>query len=260
MDFIMEHGTLFISIGVITLLALIGYYADKKESKNKEEVKNTSEPVTSNSTGVNSSDVLSNNVLNSSSTVFDGFSSVSSIPVDNQSNVRDDSDGVIDNSPFSLFTSSSFENVNMSLDDLEKKNYEKIASDKVDSDDYYYDDLDDAPSIVTEDLSDSNISLEPLFDNSFVDIKSNEDENLNDSVQESNPVLDEVVPDPVDHEFDEEIQPVEQQVVASTDGTLQSDVSTEVESTDSLASESNSDSVVSNNYDLKNNTDDIWKF
>lgn len=42
MDFIMNHSSLFISIGVIALIALIGYYADKKDSKKN----NTSKPVT----------------------------------------------------------------------------------------------------------------------------------------------------------------------------------------------------------------------
>ena len=42
MDFIINHSSLFISIGVIALIALIGYYADKKDSKKN----NTSKPVT----------------------------------------------------------------------------------------------------------------------------------------------------------------------------------------------------------------------
>lgn len=94
MDFIINHSSLFISIGVIALIALIGYYADKKDSKKN----NTSKPVTKGS---------------------DVESSVSSQSEDNINKVPEDKPEVLnfDNMPEVVSEPSVPETIDISADD-----------------------------------------------------------------------------------------------------------------------------------------------
>ena len=307
MDFVMNHGGLFISIGVITLLALIGYYADKKDSKNKNNVINTSKSTASSSPDVfkekDNSGVISDSALKSD--VDDktfSFDSTFYSPVqDSESLVSTDgissNDSFMDNSEPESYDLNSFENVEMSLEDLEKKNYEKIASasDSASADDYCYDDLDDAPisivSVPDVDLSNDSVNKQFIeLDSNNTDLVDQQFLNLNvnngDIVEEQSIDLSPISSDNSDlissvdndaaelnsvqngdYHFDGEVQSEAPEIF---DVNVLKNSSENVEDTAEPDSFSSNDSqvipeiddsgVVSNEYDLNNSTDDVWKF
>ena len=236
MNFFIDHSGFFLGVGVIMLLALIGYYADKRDSaktkKNNNDVKPTNNGYISNkndNSGIteknnkfindfnyNLVDDKSNSVVDNTDLVDGKSNSVDSftqniIPNSFESNSMVDSpispsydtnisdisgnhnlnsnviDGVDDkfdmnsssgvvsgdvsnlSSDISSFTVSDFEDISMSLDDLEKKKYEDIANKSSsfdDSENYYYSNLDDSES------TGSNIMSE--VDNKDGSIDSNE--------------------------------------------------------------------------------------
>lgn len=361
MDFIINHSGFFLGIGVTLLLALIGYYSEKKDSSKNKNNDNSSKSTTLGelpSDNVNM-DNASNNEINDGSprggkfinfvntdqdsvfnldnslkpvqneipemnvtsngdqsnvpdingfanTVQNGISEVSVTSNDVQNNVPDinvginndvpiENNNVVENnnvsdlsnniteannyvqsnnglnqvdevnnvnpssdnisnqnqnfveqsSPIS-FGANDFENINMSLEDLEKKNYDKIINNNVldDSDNYYYSELDtsnvdNSNSVVSPDLNnaisnesanviDANIGInnDISTENSNVPIENNsiENNNLNNNIVENNNVdssnyenvnNDAVVDnsgsidnytEDVGHEFDNEVQ------------------------------------------------------
>lgn len=355
MDFIMDHSSLFLSVGVIMLLALIGYYADKSESKKnkaksskpstgkdevnnesistsndvkndimdsfsqlphdvpdanvngvwdnnvsfEEPVKSISEPVedlTSEiSTGIDENDYfdISQDIPVIDTEVSEQVSSSipeepvipvldSSIPeepviptfdanqnlsvndiVSSQSNVDE---GILKNVPVenvisNVFDSTSFENTGMSLDDLEKKNYEKIVNNmKNNSLDDYSNDFDDSGVDEFINSSNSNVSnsITEFDDNALnqsnaqiMDVSENLEPN-NDQTVISNESFDEPIDSVSADNVSQPINPFafgvdEQSVVEPNDnGNVQS------------VPELNDESVVSSDFNSSN--DDIWKF
>ena len=303
MDFVMNHGGLFISIGVITLLALIGYYADKKESKSKNNVVSTSKPTASSSSDVSQNNNFSNSDLNNDvddktfsfdSTFYSPVQDFESL--DNTDSISSN-DSFMDNSEPESYDLNSFENVEMSLEDLEKKNYEKIASasDSASADDYCYDDLDDAPisivSVPDVDLSNDSVNKQFIeLDSNNTDLVDQQFLNLNvnngDIVEEQSIDLSPISSDNSDlissvdndaaelnsvqngdYHFDGEVQSEAPEIF---DVNVLKNSSENVEDTAEPDSFSSNDSqvipeiddsgVVSNEYDLNNSTDDVWKF
>ena len=295
MDFVMNHGGLFISIGVITLLALIGYYADKKESKNDSSNNNASKSTASSSpdvldsqkNGVFGNAVLTDNVGDKSFSFDSTFYSPvqDSESLDSMDSVApvDSFDTISESEPYGL---NSFENVEMSLEDLEKKNYEKIASTSNSDgiDDYCYDDLDDAPiSIVSVSDDDSSnnsgvvqsIGLDSnntdLVDQQFLDLNVNNSDivdeqsiDLSPNSVDSNNMVGFYDAQNNDNHLDDEVQ---SDVPGMFDLNAEKNLSDGVEGIDNSASsdsqvvpEIGGSDVVSDQYDLNNSTDDIWKF
>lgn len=270
MDFIINHSGFFLGIGITALLALIGYYADKKDSNKKTN--NSSIPTAKDElSSDNKKDVSTNLVdwmdeslpqsgkfinyvdLNSAPLGSDSMAGQSSendvsvdIPnnnVDNDINKADEVDLSIakqDNSAVSdsvnnvlsdnivsdasdtpvkqentiSFNVNDFENINLSLEDLEKKNYSDFNESNAfdDSENYYYSNLEEPNSIdnreVVESAStdlnnmvDDSVSaekLENVEDNTGV---INNEFNNDVTVDELNPTEEDV-----SHEFDNEVQ------------------------------------------------------
>jgi len=119
MEFIIQNIGWFFGIGFVLLFALIGYFSDKKESKENIKQKNNS-------------DSVDNNLLNN----VDKQEQLKELNVENsigeiseQNIVSNDN---IDNG-LSNLASNEFKNIedtHMSLDDLEKKKYNEILNNK----------------------------------------------------------------------------------------------------------------------------------
>ena len=217
MDFIINHSGFLLGIAVVILLAIIGYYADKKDkskidgynSKNDNknnnisndlksnesleqipdvsaQVDNTSnnEIVTSNNEGV-VPDIVSQRVDNVSNDSFlDTSEQVGSDEVLTNTNKQVGSDEVLTDTnkqvaSNELFSSSSnqfgfndFESLDMSLEDLEKKNFDKLSKSSLSEDDnFYYSDMEEGNESV---LSQNNVS------NDLTNVSSDESINGND--------------------------------------------------------------------------------
>ena len=150
-----------------------------------------------------------------------------------------------------LYVSSSFENVDMSLEDLEKKNYEKIMSKRSvekeddDSENYFYSDLDDGVS--------------ESYDETSVD-DSNEQSEISESSVEETPVepdhFSELVVDNDVPTFNQEVtEPATDfQPIPDLDNTIP-EVNQEQESVPDLNS-----GVVSENFDFNSSSDNMWNF
>ena len=150
-----------------------------------------------------------------------------------------------------LYVSSSFENVDMSLEDLEKKNYEKIMSkrtvekDDDDSENYFYSDLDDGVS--------------ESYDETSVD-DSNEQSEVSESSVEENPVepdhFSELVVDNDVPTFNQGVaEPTTDfQPIPDLDNTIP-EVNQDQESVPDLNS-----GVVSENFDFNGSSDNMWNF
>ena len=172
-------------------------------------------------------------------------------PIDNVSPVSEP------NSPVgNLYVSSSFENVDMSLEDLEKKNYEKIMRKKSvekeddDSENYFYSDLDDG---VSESYNETSV------DNSSEQTEvSNVEENLVEPDHFSELVVDNDVPT-----FNQEVSEptADFQPIPDLDNTIP-----EVNQNSSSVSEVQepvpdlNSGVVSENFDINSSSDNMWNF
>ena len=351
MNFIINHGGFFLGISVTLLLALIGYYAEKKDSSKNKNIDNSSKSTTldelpndsvnnnvSDSINVedfpkngkyinfidvdssvsNSSDATQgdtsniNDIVQSDTSNIDDFSNniedngfndvsasldtdFSSINSPEQNNIVDEhessvassdvtQDNILDSDQSSVdqntsisFGMNDFEDINMSLEDLEKKNYSKIINNKVldDSDNYYYSDLDEfaIDNNLSNDSASSDMDTSSQFDNTInndvtSDLVSPVMNDASDSVQEidntiNNDVTSDLVSPVMDdtsdsgHEFDNEVQ---------FDNTLE-ELNSVSDNIDSVSEISNGEdnqqfttdgSVVdplSDSFD-----DDIWKF
>lgn len=172
-------------------------------------------------------------------------------PIDNVSPVSEP------NSPVgNLYVSSSFENVDMSLEDLEKKNYEKIMSKKSvekeddDSENYFYSDLDDGVSESYDETSVDNSSEQTEV--------SNVEENLVEPDHFSELVVDNDVPT-----FNQEVSEptADFQPIPDLDNTIP-----EVNQNSSSVSEVQepvpdlNSGVVSENFDINSSSDNMWNF
>ena len=156
-----------------------------------------------------------------------------------------------------VFDSSSFENTGLSLDDLEKKNYEKIVNNmKSDSSDYFNSDFDDSGvdeyiSGSNDTLNESNEVSQPTFEQEISNVNdipsesttfeselnvppAEDTETISDSVQTENPFA-----------FGVEEQPV----VESSDDVSENVVQPIPELNDDIVSS-----------DSSSNNGDIWKF
>jgi len=160
MDFFINHSGFFFGVFLVILLAVIGYFADKSENAKKS---NTVENKDSN---VDDKSAIENNSL---------ISIESGLGVDTLENKVDEANNVEDNSLVSIesglgvnnvdnydvnssvsytsdigisgpFNSSDFESIDLSLEDLEKKNYESIVKEhsKNDDENFYYSNTDDS--------------------------------------------------------------------------------------------------------------------
>ena len=331
MNFIINHSGFFLGIGVTLLLALIGYYAEKKDSSKNKNNDNSSKSttlgelpsdnvnmdnasnneiddgsprggkfinfvntdqdsvfnldnslkpvqneipemnVTSNDVQNNVPDInvginndvpiennnvvennnvsdLSNNITETNNYVQsnNGFNQVDEVNNVNPSsdNISNQNQNFVEQSSPISFGANDFENINMSLEDLEKKNYDKIINNNVldDSDNYYYSELDtsnvdNSNSVVSPDLNnavsnesanviDTNIGInnDVPIENSNVDNNIVENNNLNNDIVKNNNVdssnyenvnndvvvdnsgsIDNYTED-VGHEFDNEVQ------------------------------------------------------
>ena len=333
MDFIMDHSSLFLSIGVIMLLALIGYYADKSESKKKTKDKSskpstgkdevlTTNEVTPNEVkndimdsfsqlpqgipDMSTSDngVWGNNVsfeepvkenpeivedltpeINANENTNNGYFDISQdIPVINNSADQIDLDepiipnfdvpssgqvvepsfeqqnvdapvvsepvtnvpvdeGILKNVPVEnvitdAFDSTSFENTGMSLDDLEKKNFEKIVNNMKSNSSNDYNDYDD--SGVDEFISGSEGVSEETMEQPVV-------ENVQPTIEE--PIESSIVEPTIE-------QPID--TVESNSDDFSYNTENNSTGVQDNVPELNEDSVVSTSFDSNNN--DIWKF
>lgn len=384
MDFIINHSGFFLGIGVTLLLALIGYYAEKKDSSKNKNNDNSSKSttlgelpsdnvnmdnasnneiddgspsggkfinfvntdqdsvfnldnslkpvqneipemnVTSNdvqnnvpdiNVGINNDVPIENNNVVENNNVSDLSNNITETnnyvqsnnglnQVDEVNNVNPSSDNISNqnqnfveqSSPIS-FGANDFENINMSLEDLEKKNYDKIINNNVldDSDNYYYSELDtsnvdNSNSVVSPDLNnaisnesanviDANIGInnDISTENSNVPIENNSIENNNvdssnyenvnnDAVVDNSGSIDNYTED-VGHEFDNEVQSDDgadglQNVSDTLDSVpeiFSGDSNEAVQNNTTIEEQITTDSSV---IDPLNNSsdDDIWKF
>lgn len=227
MDFIIHNGGLLLGILLIVLLAIIGYFADKKEKSSKENLNNIvdidvedNRPKTFaelpnanknlNDVINNFSDLKANNIpdigneniqnnisnINISENSFSNLDNVDTIS--NSQNDINNLDNVVSlenienlnnnvvssiselvpnvetnsniNSDFMSFSSNNFENSNISLEDLEKKNFENIVLNTNSSDDenFYYSNLENdfsPESSISDVKDDENDLVTHAFDN-----------------------------------------------------------------------------------------------
>ena len=333
MDFFVDHSGFFLAVGVIMLLALIGYYADKKDSNkgkkknsgDKSDFKQISEKnensnITEgsnkfiNTFDYNLVDDKSNSVDSFiENSIPDGFEngtiSDSSILTSSDMNISDNSGSEVLNSDvtddkadmnlssdvvgslssdINSFNVSDFENISMSLDDLEKKNYEGISNKSTafdDSENYYYSNLDDSESVDSSLVDDLDKSSENVIENS--DIQNND---ISESVLENSDIQNNDISESVDlsidsdssnitnevnvsesedidygHEFDSEVSNSEDKsdIIDTNDSIpeLFSDNSNQVIS--SFENSSNDDVVTDSsivNPLSDSSSEDIWKF
>lgn len=351
MDFIIDHIGIFIGFFIVAFLAIIGYFADKKDNEKKDNKNNVivsevddnvndsddnyATPIMfdelpiiekqTNNNVLNSFEQSDNSNLNQENNNFSNNVQVESFnlsqdvnnhnndlqsqkfnldenvnvstntdsnlnSVDNVAPISSGTDSnlnpVDDVAPISeqSFGFSNFENLDMSLEDLEKKNYENIISESgknANDDNFYYSDISDDFSDydpMQENLVSENINI------STQDINQNKQENSpldestdlplnNDAISDSN----------FNHEFDNEV------VLDSNSfdgGSSVDDLGTDVavkvqddnaaipEIVDSIDSnaeipeivDSTDDSMTNSDnskasFDLNSDTDDdIWKF
>ena len=204
MGLIIDHSGLILCIGVVALLAIIGYYADKKDTENKKIDKNiknddveiehyvVDKPTNFNelpnvqskindvvsdfnqfndNNGISIQEPIAEIAGNDVSTVSDNFNNIDSASFVNDeisnSNVSQDtlSDFNSNNLVESVdsFGFNNFENIDMSLDDLEKKNYDSILSEKTaynDDDNFYYSDLEEGNNPIISNIHNDSISVD----------------------------------------------------------------------------------------------------
>ena len=196
----------------------------------------------------NVADLSNNNISDTTNYVqsnngFNQVDEVNNVNLSSDNISNENQNSVKQSSPIS-FGANDFENINMSLEDLEKKNYDKIINNNVldDSDNYYYSELDtsnvdNSNSVVSPDLNnavsnesanviDTNIGInnDVPIENSNVDNNIVENNNLNNDIVKNNNVdssnyenvnndvvvdnsgsIDNYTED-VGHEFDNEVQ------------------------------------------------------
>ena len=263
MEFIVQNSGFLLGILLIIILAIIGYYADKKDSKNKSAIDNSNNSVddvpvknVDNNSNYSSESIDesfkynindSNDSINDSFNLNDGFidnnineinneylnnnsdnsnfvdglsNNVASVSSDlgkidqdisiqdnqiqeksfdivsdnissglNNVDLSSNKSGESTNLANTLYDVGSFENLDMSLEDLEKKNYNEIASNTsndVDSDNYYYSNIDNERlDDLNNSVSDINIPTnQEELSNENVSSVLNSDENLSDSANE----------------------------------------------------------------------------
>ena len=192
---------------------------------------------------------------------------VNEVPVDETASIREGVEQpveeTIDNvstvsEPISpvgnLYVSSSFENVDMSLEDLEKKNYEKIVSKKSvekeddDSENYFYSDLDDGVSESYDETSvdDSNEQTEVS------------EQNVEDNSIEPNHFSELVVDNDVPVFNQENSEPATDfQPIPDLDNTIP-EVNQNTENQESVPDLNSG--VVSENFDFNSSSDNMWNF
>lgn len=182
MEFIIQNIGWFIGIGLVFLLALIGYMADKNEQKKNENINNAKDFInndyvsddrvnnnvdTYNGEEVNVSKVsiLNNDVTDNMVNFNNDVNAYNNDVADNMANLNNDVN--VYNNVFN-----DIEDSNLSLEDLEKKNYRDILSSR-DDDSYDYAD-NDIPfdehinvdsSAKTDDIFDANIVTNDLINN-----------------------------------------------------------------------------------------------
>ena len=150
-----------------------------------------------------------------------------------------------------LYVSSSFENVDMSLEDLEKKNYEKIMSKKSvekeddDSENYFYSDLDDGVSESYDETSVDNSNEQSEVSESNVEENTAEPDHFSELVVDNDvPTFNQEVTEPAT-----DFQPI-----PDLDNTIP-EVNQNQESVPDLNS-----GVVSENFDFNSSSDNMWNF
>lgn len=218
MDFIVNHSSFFLCVGVIALLAIIGYYVDKsdnekknassKDVKDKEPQVNSqvSAPVEFNELPDVSEDFLTFNELPNSdkklNDVIDEFNEYSTndlnsnnieevspvleeipnnVPNNIQNNVpnniQNNIQNNVQNNVISDFGLNDFESLDLSLEDLEKKNFNELSKNisNNDDDNYFYSDMEDStnsnlvvenPNLVPNVDNQNSVLNEEIFDNS----------------------------------------------------------------------------------------------
>ena len=222
MDFIVNHSSFFLCVGVIALLAIIGYYVDKsdnekknassKDVKDKEPQVNSqvSAPVEFNELPDVSEEFLTFNELPNSdkklNDVIDEFNEYSTndlnsnniedvspvleeipndvpnniqnnVPNNIQNNVPNNIQNNIQNNVISDFGLNDFESLDLSLEDLEKKNFNELSKNisNNDDDNYFYSDMEDStdsnlvvenPNLVPNVDNQNSVLNEEIFDNS----------------------------------------------------------------------------------------------
>ena len=178
MDFIINHSGFIFGIVLIVVLAIIGYFADKKDNE-KKVINDKSVDKTASNVVVSGSldsfnelpsvdNNVSFNVENSNGDMTSSVSDLSNV-VDNsfavdsnssvvpsQESISNDvnlfsQDGMNISTGNVEFNSNDFENLDFSLEDLEKKNFDNITKTQVNNDDenFYYSDMDDSLSDVS---------------------------------------------------------------------------------------------------------------
>lgn len=259
MEFIIQNIGWFVGIGLILLLALVGYFADKRESINKikdNEEKISNDNIISDSVDgqvpiqeLNEENNI-NQINNENQQVVFGQEPVNyNENIDN--NVNNELSSLMDNEFKNI------EDAHMSLDDLEKKNYNDFLNNKND-----LDSVDDSTS--SNDLSFYEVINEKQ-DNMIsndINVNSNLDESTNsmesddyigvsdEAVNEFENISD-LNSDNPDIAFDSEVlsQSVPELSDTVINGTLEQPSNNEFEDEESM-------------LDLYNDSsdDDIWRF
>ena len=321
MNFFVDHSGFFLAVGVIMLLALIGYYADKKDSNkgkknnsgDKSDFKQISEKNENSNIPEGSNKFINTfdyNLVDDKSNSVDSFIensipagfengtiSDSSILTSSDMNISDNSGSEVLNSDvtddkadmnlssdvvgslssdINSFNVSDFENISMSLDDLEKKNYEGISNKSTvfdDSENYYYSNLEDSESVDSSLVDDLDKSSDNVLENSDIqnnDISESVDLSIDsDSSNITNEVDNINISESEDidygHEFDSEVSNSEDKsdIIDTNDSIpeLFSDNSNQVIS--SFENSSNDDVVTDSsivNPLSDSSSEDIWKF
>lgn len=350
MDFIINHSGFFLGIGVTILLALVGYYADKKDS-NKKTSNSSMSTAMDELSGDNKKDVSKNlvdwmdeslpqsgkfinyvnvdNTSNESSSAIEqstkeetlaqgvstdtlsddmdilnvnnidqldfsvskqdnNVSNITNSDLNNQisSNAAAPEVSVTDNNVIS-FGANDFENIDLSLDDLEKKNFDNFNNSNAldDSENYYYSNLDDSEgssvmddsvsstddNIVSEDLNVTESVMNEVINETDPGVHVDSDVNGEIVPATSNVNLEAAAEVPagsdVSHEFDSEVQSdadSEFDAEVQTNNSLEelcSQIESDVAVSDDIGNATESIVSSSDIYDsITDSSDDIWKF
>ena len=305
MDFIINHSGFLFGIVIVTILAIIGYYADKKDKSkniintidNKEknnDLNNVSVPI-DNSV---SFDQLPN-VPNKSDDVVNEIDGISTPNSDtNVSDIVPENVNILNSN--NQFGFNDFESLNMSLEDLEKKNFDKISKSNLDDENFYYSDMeepnesvsiqDNVSYVSSEDTEESSIMVDDSISDNVpsdnVVVPENENFNLSNNYIQNNEIDKNVNDSEFDdaHIFDSETESIVQSINESQEPlttvsdenndfnfmpNVQSDINnsipelvdTNIFSSNDAANDSLTVDPGSQSLDLENSVDeDIWKF
>lgn len=273
MEFFIQNIGWFVGIGLVLLLALIGYFADKREQK-KLSADNNTKNVNPDSNNAFQNKVVNNDletavpdVVNSLDSSFINDNGLDSINISSEELNNNKAD-IIDDQFKNI------EDTHMSLADLENKNYNEILNSRDVPEYNYVDDNEISNYVSSQNIGDDVMSNVDNISNISetnsiisVDVIDNQDISENDSVVDSTN-FDDVTSfsqgDTVQSTISNEINGVTEEELFNNEVDLNTSVPELVDSNISsniyndVSDSKNEDGVL----DLYNDSldDDIWKF